>query len=402
MNSLFRLLVRLLFRFRAFNEAALNTPGPVLLIPNHVSWFDWLFIGVCLDDSWKFVTSATTAEKSWFHRFVMKNRRTFPIDNASPYAVKHMAEFLSKGGKLVRGIFDGETINTPSMLCVEDYFDALRWLNAVGGSWELQGRCRRNLYAVQTWVEKSKWAAFLAEDAATRSCTSICLKVVDPWFTGLDAKEQSAVIKSVTGKLEDDKIAYDIGAYRDAPPGLRIWGGATVETSDIAAMLRSIDVEYTIAERGATKVSLDELLRRSDFVSINCPLDDTSRGMIGAREFGLMQQHAYFITTARGFIHDENALADALRAKKIAGAGLDVWAKEPPPADHPLLQFDNVIASPHTAGVTQEARANMGKFAAEQLITALDGKRPPRIVNPEVWPVYVKRFERAFGIRPEG
>jgi len=101
MNSLLRLLLRLLFRFRAFNEAALNTPGPVLLIPNHVSWFDWLFIGVCLDDSWKFVTSSTTAEKSWFHRFVMKNRRTFPIDNASPYAVKHMAEFLSKGGKLV-------------------------------------------------------------------------------------------------------------------------------------------------------------------------------------------------------------------------------------------------------------------------------------------------------------
>ncbi|MFM8470682.1 MAG: AMP-binding protein [Limisphaerales bacterium] len=101
MNSLLRLLASLLFRFRAFNEAALNTPGPVLLIPNHTSWLDWLFVGVCLDDSWKFVTSATTAEKSWFHRFVMKNRRTFPIDNASPYAVKHMAEFLSKGGKLV-------------------------------------------------------------------------------------------------------------------------------------------------------------------------------------------------------------------------------------------------------------------------------------------------------------
>jgi acyl-[acyl-carrier-protein]-phospholipid O-acyltransferase/long-chain-fatty-acid--[acyl-carrier-protein] ligase len=100
-NSFLRLLLRLLFRFRAFNEAALNTPGPVLLIPNHTSWFDWLFVGVCLDDSWKFVTSSTTAEKSWFHRFIMKNRRTFPIDNASPYAVKHMAEFLSRGGKLV-------------------------------------------------------------------------------------------------------------------------------------------------------------------------------------------------------------------------------------------------------------------------------------------------------------
>ena len=160
---------------------------------------------------------------------------------------------MTKGGKLVRGIFDGETINTPSMLCVEDYFDALRWLNAVGGSWELQGRCRRNLYAVQTWVEKSKWAAFLAEDAATRSCTSICLKVVDPWFTGLDAKEQSAVIKSVTGKLEDDKIAYDIGAYRDAPPGFRIWGGPTVDYEDIQAMLPWLDQAYEAVKKQMTE-----------------------------------------------------------------------------------------------------------------------------------------------------
>ncbi len=101
MKSFLRFLVWLLFRFRAFNEDALRTPGPVLLIPNHTSWFDWLFIGVCLDSDWKFVTSSTTAQKSWFHKFVMVNSRTFPIDNASPYAVKHMAEFLSKGGKLV-------------------------------------------------------------------------------------------------------------------------------------------------------------------------------------------------------------------------------------------------------------------------------------------------------------
>ena len=158
--------------------------------------------------------------------------------------------------------------------------------------------------------------------------------------------------------------------------------------------------EAAVAARGAVKVTLDELLRRADFVSINCPLDDSTRGMIGAREFGLMQKHAYFITTARGFIHDERALADALRNKAIAGAGVDVFDKEPPAADHPLLQFDNVIASPHTAGVTREARANMGKIAAEQLIVALDGGRPPRIVNPQVWPAYAKRFERAFGIRP--
>jgi D-3-phosphoglycerate dehydrogenase len=155
-----------------------------------------------------------------------------------------------------------------------------------------------------------------------------------------------------------------------------------------------------MAARGGEKVELDDLLRRSDYVSISCPLTKDNRGMIGARQFALMQSHAYFITTARGFIHDEAALAEALRNKQIAGAGLDVWAKEPPPPDHPLLQFDNVLASPHTAGVTREARENMGRIAAQQVLDALDGKRPPRIINPEVWPAYVKRFERAFGFAP--
>jgi D-3-phosphoglycerate dehydrogenase len=155
-----------------------------------------------------------------------------------------------------------------------------------------------------------------------------------------------------------------------------------------------------MAERGGDKVELDELLRRSDYVSISCPLTRDNRGMIGAREFALMQPHAYFITTARGFIHDEAALTEALRNKLIAGAGLDVWAKEPPPPDHPLLQFDNVLASPHTAGVTKEARINMGRIAAEQLLDALDGKRPPRLINPEVWPRYITRFERTFGFVP--
>jgi D-3-phosphoglycerate dehydrogenase len=155
-----------------------------------------------------------------------------------------------------------------------------------------------------------------------------------------------------------------------------------------------------IAARGGEKVELDELLRRSDYVSISCPLAKDSRGMIGARQFALMQPHAYFITTARGFIHDEAALLEALRNRQIAGAGLDVWAKEPPPPDHPLLQFDNVIASPHTAGVTTEARMNMGRIAAEQMLEALDGKRPPRMINPEVWPRYAARFERTFGFAP--
>ena len=122
--------------------------------------------------------------------------------------------------------------------------------------------------------------------------------------------------------------------------------------------------------------------------------------MIGARQYGLMRPHAYFITTARGFIHDETALAEALRTKKIAGAGLDVWSKEPPLKDHPLLAFDNVLVSAHNAGVTTEARINMGQFAAGSMLQALDGKRPDRIVNPEVWPAYVRRFEKTFGVTP--
>jgi D-3-phosphoglycerate dehydrogenase / 2-oxoglutarate reductase len=156
-----------------------------------------------------------------------------------------------------------------------------------------------------------------------------------------------------------------------------------------------------IAARGATKVALDDLLRRAHFVSINCPLTDETRGMIGARELALMPPHAYLITTARGFIHDEQALFEALREKRIAGAGLDVWDKEPPPPDHSLLQLDNVLASPHTAGFTPEARRNMAAIAAEQMLACLDGKRPPRLVNPDAWPAYAQRFQRAFGFAPE-
>jgi D-3-phosphoglycerate dehydrogenase / 2-oxoglutarate reductase len=156
-----------------------------------------------------------------------------------------------------------------------------------------------------------------------------------------------------------------------------------------------------VKARGAVKVDLDELLRRADFVSINCPLTDETRKLIGAREFDLMQPSAYFITTARGSIHDEEALERALRDKKLAGAGLDVWEKEPPPASHPLMKYDNVMVTPHMAGVTREARAKMGQIAAEQMLDALDGRPVPRIINPQVWPDYAKRFERTFGFAPQ-
>ncbi|HEY1542115.1 MAG TPA: hydroxyacid dehydrogenase [Xanthobacteraceae bacterium] len=156
-----------------------------------------------------------------------------------------------------------------------------------------------------------------------------------------------------------------------------------------------------VAARGAEKVDdLNDIFRRSDFVSVHCPLTDETRGMIGAAQYALMQPHAFFVTAARGFIHDEAALADVLKANKIAGAGLDVWSKEPPPSSHPLMAFDNVLVSPHTAGVTVEARRNMASIAAAQMLDTLDGKKPSRIINPEVWPVYAERFAKAFGVKP--
>jgi len=152
--------------------------------------------------------------------------------------------------------------------------------------------------------------------------------------------------------------------------------------------------------RHAEKVELDGLMRRSDFISINCPLTPETRKLIGAREYALMKPSAYFITTARGSIHDEEALEQVLREKKIAGAGLDVWEKEPPAAAHPLMKYDNVIVTPHMAGVTLEARARMGQIAAEQMLDALDGKPVPRIINPHVWPDYARRFAKTFGFTP--
>jgi len=157
-----------------------------------------------------------------------------------------------------------------------------------------------------------------------------------------------------------------------------------------------------VKARGAEKVELNELLEQADYVSVHCPLTKQSRKMMGAEQFARMKSHAYFVTTARGFIHDEEALAAALSAKQIAGAGLDVWEDEPPPSEHPLMKFDNVLISPHIAGSTIEARENMGRIAAEQVLDILDGKKPPRLINPEVWPAYKERFARIMGGTPEG
>lgn len=148
---------------------------------------------------------------------------------------------LTKGGKLNEGIFRGETINTPSMLCVEDALDGLRWAERVGRLDGLIARSEANLKAVADWVARTFWVDFLAEDPATRSCTSICLQIVAPWFTSLPADQQALAAKKLTAMLEQEGVAYDIAAYRDAPPGIRIWGGATVETHDVQALLPWLD-----------------------------------------------------------------------------------------------------------------------------------------------------------------
>jgi len=149
--------------------------------------------------------------------------------------------------------------------------------------------------------------------------------------------------------------------------------------------------------RHARSVDLDTVFRESDFVSVNCPLTNETRGMVGGEAFDLMKSTAIFINTGRGGIHDELALASALADGRVAGAGLDVFEVEPPAADHPLLSFDNVVVSPHQAGITAESQANMARWAAEQWITIFAGSRPPRLINPEAWDRYRSRYEDLLG-----
>jgi phosphoserine aminotransferase len=155
---------------------------------------------------------------------------------------------LTSGGKLIEGIFKGETINTPSMLCVEDAVDGLRWAESVGGLQTLIARSEANLAAIAHWVARTEWVDFLATAPATRSCTSICLKIVAPWFTALASPAQAQAAKQVAALLEKEGVAYDIAAYRDAPPGLRIWGGATVNTADIEKLLPWLDWAHDVVQ----------------------------------------------------------------------------------------------------------------------------------------------------------
>jgi phosphoserine aminotransferase len=148
---------------------------------------------------------------------------------------------MTKSGKVNREIFEGATINTPSMLCVEDYLDTLKWASSIGGLNELRRRADENLATLTAWVDRTAWVAFLAEDPACRSNTSVCLKVVDPAVTRLSADGQADFAKRLAALLEKEGVALDIGGYRDAPPGLRIWCGATVDAGDLEALTPWLD-----------------------------------------------------------------------------------------------------------------------------------------------------------------
>ncbi|MDC7789902.1 phosphoserine transaminase [Rhodoplanes sp. TEM] len=162
---------------------------------------------------------------------------------------------MTSGGKLNEGIFKGETINTPSMLCVEDYLDALDWAVSIGGLDALMARANANAGAIADWVAKTPWVDFLATDPAIRSNTSVCLKVVDPEITALPADAQAAFAKSLASAVEKEGVGYDLGAYRDAPPGLRIWCGATVERDDVVALTAWLDWAFAKTKAALAKAA---------------------------------------------------------------------------------------------------------------------------------------------------
>jgi phosphoserine aminotransferase len=184
----------------------------------------------------------------------------------SPRAVRRLESFapprplpkifrLTKGGKINEEIFEGATINTPSMLCVEDYLDTLAWARSIGGLPALIGRADANAEAIADWVARTPWIAFLADDPAIRSNTSVCLKIVDPAVLKLPAEAQAKFAKAIAATLEKEGVAYDIDAYRNAPSGLRVWCGATVERADVEALTLWLDWAYAQAKDALPKAA---------------------------------------------------------------------------------------------------------------------------------------------------
>lgn len=175
---------------------------------------------------------------------VLSPRAVERIENYSPSWPLPKIFRLAKGGNLITGIFEGATINTVSMICVEDALDGLLWAESIGGLDSLIDRSNKNLSAVENWARDRDWIDFLASDPAERSNTSICLRITDPWYQSLSSEEQKKKAKQLVALIENEGVAFDFGSYRDAPPGIRIWGGATVDSQDTEALLPWIDWAY--------------------------------------------------------------------------------------------------------------------------------------------------------------
>jgi phosphoserine aminotransferase len=197
---------------------------------------------------------------TWSWQKVLGGEGAHGMIALSPKAVERLESYqptwplpkiyrLTSKGKLAADIFKGATINTPSMFCVEDALDALSWVESIGGLQGAIDRSSRNLDAVKSWVEQSDWVDFLCQDHANLSSTSICLKVKDPNFLKLSVEDQQGKIKEINKMLENEHVAYDINSYRTAPPGFRIWGGSTVESSDIENLLPWLDWAYTVVSK---------------------------------------------------------------------------------------------------------------------------------------------------------
>ena len=193
---------------------------------------------------------------TWSWQKVMGGEAAHGMIALSPRAIERLESYtppwpmpkifkLAKNKKLISGIFSGASINTVSMLCVEDALDGLKWAESIGGLDALIQRSNSNLEAIANWVDQTDWIDFLAEDPDTRSNTSICLKIVAPWYLSLDPDQQAAKAKKLVQLLDQEGVAYDIGSYRDAPPGIRIWGGATVETDSIQALIPWIEWAFS-------------------------------------------------------------------------------------------------------------------------------------------------------------
>lgn len=203
---------------------------------------------------------------TWSWQKVLGGEAAHGMIALSPRAIKRLQEYtpswplpkifqMTKDSKLIDGIFVGETINTPSMLAVEDAIDGLVWAESVGGLDKLVARSEENLAILTNWVRESKWIDFLCDDPHTRSCTSITFKITDSWYTGQSAEAQAKIAKDLVSLLEKEGAAYDIGAYRDAPAGLRIWGGATVEPNDMRALLPWLDWAWSEIKQTQAKAA---------------------------------------------------------------------------------------------------------------------------------------------------